>query len=89
MLVTLTSRIRIHRDEVIAVIVRGNAVVLRFVSMKPMRIMIDDLTAEAREWLLPSLAPRAIPVADECECDEPADEVGESMEHLDPFRKHR
>ena len=70
MLVTLTSRIRVHRDEVIAAVTRGNSVVLRFVSMKPMRVCVDDLTDEAREWLLPSLAPREIPEAD-CDCNAP------------------
>lgn len=68
MLVTLTSRIRVHRDEVIAAVTRGNSVVLRFVSMKPMRVSVDDLTDEAREWLLPALAPREIPEASDCSC---------------------
>jgi hypothetical protein len=66
-LVTVTSTLRIHRDEVICALVRGNTVHLRFVAMKPMRIPIDDLTEEARFWLLPSLAPREIPVGDEGE----------------------
>jgi hypothetical protein len=70
-LVTLTSRIRVHRDEVIAAVTRGNAVVLRFVSMKPMRVSVDDLTDEAREWLLPSLAPREIPEPSDCDCNAP------------------
>lgn len=67
MLVTVTPTLRIHRDEVICALVRGNTVHLRFVAMKPMRIPIDDLTDEARFWLLPSLAPREIPVGDEGE----------------------
>lgn len=62
MLVTVTPYLRLHRDEVICVRARGNSVALRFVSMKPMRLPIDDLTDEAREWLLPSIAPRAIPI---------------------------
>jgi hypothetical protein len=63
-LVTVTSRLRIHRDEVLCALVKGNAVVLSFLSMKPIRIPIDDLTDEARAWLLPSLAPREIPIGD-------------------------
>lgn len=39
---------------------KGNALVLRFVNMKPIRVPVDELTREAREWLLPSLAPREI-----------------------------
>ena len=62
MLVTVTSYLRLHRDEVIYVRLRGNTVVLRFVSMKPVRIPVDDLTEEAREWLLPSMASREIPL---------------------------
>ena len=62
MLVTVTSRLRIHRDEVLAALVKGNSVVLSFVSMKSILIPIDDLTEEARGWLLPSLAPREIPL---------------------------
>ena len=60
MLVTVTPRFRVHRDEVLCALVRGNMLVLRFASMKPMRLPIDDLTDEAREWLLPALAPREI-----------------------------
>ena len=60
MLVTVTPRFRVHRDEVLCALVRGNMLVLRFASMKPMRVPIDDLTDEAREWLLPALAPREI-----------------------------
>ena len=60
MLVTVTPRFRVHRDEVLCALVRGNTLVLRFASMKPMRLPIDDLTDEAREWLLPALAPREI-----------------------------
>jgi len=59
-LVTVTPRLRIHRDEVLCAILRGNTVVLRFVALKPMRVPVDDLTDEARHWLLPSLAPRDI-----------------------------
>ena len=62
MLVTVTSRVRVHRDEVLCSLVRGNMLVLRFASMKPMRLPIDDLTEEARHWLLPSEAPREIPM---------------------------
>ena len=60
MLVTVTPRFRVHRDEVLCALVRGNMLVLRFASMKSMRLPIDDLTDEAREWLLPALAPREI-----------------------------
>ena len=77
-LVTVTPRIRIHRDEVICALVKGNAVVLRMVSMKPLRISIDDLTDEARHWLLPSLAPREIPTG-ECDCAS-GEERGERAE---------
>ena len=62
MLVTVTTRVRVHRDEVLCSLVRGNTLVLRFASMKPMRVPIDDLTDEARRWLLPSEAPREIPL---------------------------
>lgn len=61
MLVTVTTRFRVHRDEVLCALVRGNMLTLRFASMKPMRIPVDDLTEEAREWLLPAVAPREIP----------------------------
>ena len=71
MLVTVTPRLRVHRDEVLCAIVRGNTLVLRFASMKAMRFAIDDLTDEAREWLLPALAPREIVF------DERGDEVEE------------
>ena len=60
MLVTVTPRFRVHRDEVLCALLRGNSLLLRFASMKPMRIPVDDLTDEAREWLLPALAPREI-----------------------------
>ena len=73
MLVTVTPRFRVHRDEVLCAIVRGNVLVLRFASMKPVRLAVDDLTEEAREWLLPSMAPREIPIdvgADEGEDEE-------------------
>ncbi len=75
MLVTLTPRLRIHHSEVICALVKGNSVLLRFVSMKPMRIAVDDLTDEARHWLLPSLAPRDIPVEDQAEYEEEEVEV--------------
>jgi hypothetical protein len=71
MLVTVTPRFRVHRDEVLCAMVRGNTLVLRFASMKAMRFAIDDLTDEAREWLLPALAPREIVF------DERGDEVEE------------
>lgn len=62
MLVTVTPRLRVHRDEVILALLKGNTVLLRFVSMKPIRVPVDEMTAEARKWLLPSLAPRGIPI---------------------------
>lgn len=77
MLVTVTSRLRVHHDEVLCSLVKGNSVVLSFVSMKPIRIPIDDLTEEAREWLLPSLAPRAIPIDEELDEDDEEVEVEE------------
>ncbi|HEU4632002.1 MAG TPA: hypothetical protein VFS08_19790 [Gemmatimonadaceae bacterium] len=58
----MTTRFRVHRDEVLCALVRGNMLTLRFASMKPMRIPVDDLTEEAREWLLPAVAPREIPL---------------------------
>lgn len=70
MLVTVTSRLRIHQGEVLCALLKGNMVVLRFVSMKPIRIPVDDLTEEARRWLLPALAPRDIPDAEELEGEE-------------------
>ena len=78
MLVTLTPRLRIHQNEVVCSLVKGNTVILRFVSMKPMRISIDDLTEEARHWLLPSLAPREIPIDDESEYEDAETEEVES-----------
>ena len=87
MLVTLTSRLRVHRDEVIRADVRANTVVLRFVSMKPMRVAVDDLTEEARHWLLPALAPRAIPVLDEEEDEELLEEEEEDVQ-VDVKRPH-
>ena len=81
MLVTVTSRLRVHHDEVLCSLVKGNSVVLSFVSMKPIRIPIDDLTEEAREWLLPSLAPRAIPIDEELDEDEDEEEL--EVEELD------
>jgi hypothetical protein len=76
-LVTVTPRLRIHRDEVLCAILRGNTVLLRFVGMKPMRVPVDDLTDEARHWLLPSLAPRDIPL------DEIEEEVEEEVEETE------
>lgn len=64
MLVTVTPYLRLHRDEVIYARLRGNSIVIRFVSMKTVRVPVDDLTEEARRWLLPSMAPRQIPVED-------------------------
>ena len=78
MLVTLTSRLRVHRDEIIYAELRGNAVLLRFVCLKPKRIAVDELTDEARRWLLPSMAPRTIEVADEEEAE--AEETTEAAE---------
>ena len=79
MLVTVTPRLRVYRDEVICAVLRGNTLVLRFVSMKPIRVPVDELTAEARAWLLPSCAPTEIPMADECACRrEAVEQVDES-----------
>ena len=75
MLVTVTPRLRVHRDEVLCAILRGNTVVLRFVSMKPIRVSVDDLTEEARYWLLPSLAPREIPTGCDCDVERDRDDV--------------
>lgn len=84
MLVTVTPYLRIHRDEVIYVRVASNTVVLRFVSMKPMRIPIDDLTQEAMGWLLPTIAPRGIPIEEPDECaGEDADDEVVDVEHTD------
>ena len=80
MLVTVTPRLRLHRDEVLAAILKGNTVVLRFVALKPMRIPIDDLTDEARAWLLPSLAPREIPQPGDCDCAGDEEHVEEEQE---------
>ena len=85
MLVTVTPRLRIHRDEVLCAILRGNTVVLRFVAMKPLRVPVDDLTDEARHWLLPSLAPREIPL-DEDEYEAPAEETAEDPQEVDERR---
>jgi hypothetical protein len=88
-LVTVTSRLRIHRDEVLCALVKGNSVVLSFLSMKPIRIPIDDLTDEARVWLLPSLAPREIPIGDlfdEEEDDVAADELDANEIEADEAR---
>jgi hypothetical protein len=61
-------------------------VLLRFVGMKPMRVPVDDLTDEARHWLLPSLAPREIPLDDEGEETEgeETEEVEERQERREP-----
>ena len=87
MLVTVTPRLRVHRDEVILAYLKGNTVHMRFVSMKPIRVPVDELTAEARAWLLPSLAPRGIPVpgAEEVEEREP-ETVVEDDESVDVRR---
>lgn len=82
MLVTITPRLRIHRDEVLCALLRGNTVVLRFVAMKPLRVPVDDLTDEARHWLLPSLAPREIP-NDDVEYEESVEESAEDTEEVD------
>ena len=76
MLVTVTPRFRVHRDEVLCALLKGNMLLLRFASMKAMRIPVDDLTDEAREWLLPALAPREIffdEVEEEVEAEESVD----------------
>ena len=86
MLVTLTPRLRVHHNEVISSLVKGNAVFLRFVSMKPMRISVDDLTDEARHWLLPSLAPREIPIEDQAEYEEEEVEAETEVEEGEPGR---
>ena len=78
MLVTITPYLRLHRDEVIYARLRGNSIVIRFVSMKTVRVPVDDLTDEARGWLLPSMAPRQIPVDDPEEQEE-----GEVQQDLD------
>ena len=80
MLVTVTSRLRVHRDEVICALVKGNTLHMRFVSMKPLRVPVDELTREARQWLLPALAPREIPMpVDEAELADT--EQTEEVEH--------
>ena len=89
MLVTVTSRLRIHQGEVLCALVKGNMVVLRFVSMKPIRIPVDDLTEEARRWLLPALAPRDIPDAEELEGDEERVEEPELLEEPERVDKRR
>ena len=86
MLVTVTSRLRIHQGEVLCALLKGNMVVLRFVSMKPIRIPVDDLTEEARRWLLPALAPRDIPDAEELEGQEEQDEQEELELFEEPER---
>jgi len=85
-LVTVTPRLRIHRDEVLCAILRGNSVLLRFVGMKPMRVPVDDLTDEARHWLLPSLAPRDIPYDG---VEEESEEVVEEAEQVDERKERR
>ena len=86
MLVTVTPRLRIHRDEVLCAILRGNSVLLRFVGMRPMRVPVDDLTDEARHWLLPSLAPRDIPLDEGEEAEESVveEEEQERQEKREP-----
>ena len=87
MLVTVTPRLRVHRDEVILAYLKGNTVHMRFVSMKPIRVPVDELTSEARAWLLPSLAPRAIPVPGADDADERETETAvEDEEHVDVRR---
>ncbi|HEY0969589.1 MAG TPA: hypothetical protein VGE02_01295 [Gemmatimonadales bacterium] len=86
MLVTVTPRFRVHRDEVLCSILKGNSIHLRFASMKPMRIPVDDLTDEAREWLLPALAPREI-FFDEVGAEE--EEVEETTEVEERQRETR
>ena len=87
MLVTVTPRLRVHRDEVILAYLKGNTVHMRFVSMKPIRVPVDELTAEARAWLLPSLAPRGIPVPGLEEAEERETEsVTDDEEHVDVRR---
>jgi hypothetical protein len=87
-LVTVTPRLRIHRDEVLCAILRGNTVLLRFVGMKPMRVPVDDLTDEARHWLLPSLAPRDIPLDDSEEVEEEEVEETETVDE-EPRKERR
>ena len=89
MLVTVTSRLRIHQGEVLCALLKGNMVVLRFVSMKPIRIPVDDLTDEARRWLLPSLAPREIPDAEEFETTEEEHDEPELIEEPERADKRR
>lgn len=89
MLVTVTPRLRVHRDEVILAYLKGNIVHLRFVSMKPIRVPVDELTSEARAWLLPSLAPRVIPIpgieeAEERETEKVAEDDDENVEIIRP-----
>jgi hypothetical protein len=80
----VTPRLRVHRDEVILAYLKGNTVHMRFVSMKPIRVPVDELTKEARAWLLPSLAPRGIPVPGLEESEEhDAETVVEDEEHVD------
>jgi len=87
-LVTVTPRLRIHRDEVLCAILRGNQVLLRFVGMKPMKVPVGDLTDEARHWLLPSLAPRDIPLDEGEEPEESLEEVDEE-EQEEPRKERR
>ena len=70
MLVTVTPYLRLHRDEVIYARLRGNAIVIRFVSMKSVRLPVDDLTDEARRGLLPAMAPREILLEEQEEHEE-------------------
>lgn len=77
MLVTITPRFRVHRDEVLSATVRENMVVLRFAALRTQRFAIDDLTPEAREWLIPALAPRDIPFDDAGAREDEAEPVEE------------
>lgn len=66
MLVTLTPAFRVHRDEVLSATLRDGQVVVEFAALRTRRFAADDLTPEARVWLLPALAPRAVDAS--CAC---------------------
>lgn len=51
----LTSRLKVHADEIIEAEVRGNVVRVRFVCLKKRDIPVDDLTPEARAFLVGDL----------------------------------
>ena len=89
MLVTVTPRFRVHRDEVLCALVRGNLLLLRFASMKAMRIPVDDLTDEARRWLLPSEAPREIVFDDRGGEDEDCDDGNVREDEVEQTRRVR